>query len=99
MSSDRTCEACEDSGYTMESLAMLAGVIVGLILVVCILGKVWKGLTIKHILRCAFQPIRILITYSQITSQLGDVLDFTYPGLFGDVIKALKPLMDIWGET
>ena len=55
MSSDRICEACEDSGYTVESLLMLGGVIVGLILVIVILGRIWKGLTIKHILRCAFQ--------------------------------------------
>ena len=110
MSSDRICEACEDSGYTVGSLLMLGGVIVGLILITFILSRFWKGLTIKHILRCAFQvffpadqseslclsirvtltpgfliythgdlrwcsqPIRILITYSQITSQLGDVI-------------------------
>jgi hypothetical protein len=41
--------------------------------------------------------MRILITYSQVTSQLGDVLDFQYPGLFGDVIDALRPIMDLWG--
>ena len=58
MSSDRVCEACEDSGYTLESIALLAGVIVGLFLVVFILGRIWKGLTIKHILRCAFQVCR-----------------------------------------
>ena len=97
MSSDRKCEKCGGSGYTPESLLLLVGVLLGLALVLAVLGKIWKGLTIKHILRCAFQPIRILITYSQITSQLGDVLDFTYPGLFGDVIKALKQLMDIYG--
>ena len=44
-----------------------------------------------------FQPGRILITYSQVTSQLGDVLDFTYPGVFGDVIEFLRPVMDLWG--
>ena len=30
----------------------------------------------------------------QITCQLGDVLNFKYPGLFGAVIDLLKPLMD-----
>jgi hypothetical protein len=25
------------------------------------------------------------------------VLDFSYPGFFGDVIQALKPVMDLWG--
>lgn len=38
-----------------------------------------------------------MITYSQVTSQLGDVLDFTYPGVFGDVIDSLRPIMDFWG--
>ena len=55
MSSDRVCEACEDSGYTVGSFLMLAGVIVGLILITFILGQIWKGLKLKHILRCAFQ--------------------------------------------
>jgi hypothetical protein len=34
--------------------------------------------------------------YSQITSQLGDVLDFPFPGLFGEIIEALQPIMDFW---
>ena len=55
MSSDRVCEACEDSGYTLGSFLMLAGVIVGLMLAIFILGRIWKGLKLKHILRCAFQ--------------------------------------------
>ena len=55
MSSDRVCEACEDSGYTVESFLMLAGVIVGLMLAIFILGRIWKGLQLKHVLRCAFQ--------------------------------------------
>ena len=33
----------------------------------------------------------------QVTSQLGDVLDFRFPGVFGAFMEALKPVMDIWG--
>ena len=36
-------------------------------------------------------------TDSQVTSQLGDVLDLQYPGLFGDVINALGPIR-IFGD-
>ena len=97
MSSQRLCEPCEDSGYTPESLLLLSGVLLGIALIVGALGKLWKAFQLKHLFRCAFQPVRILITYSQVTSQLGDVLDFSYPGMFGDVIKALKPFMDMWG--
>ena len=39
----------------VASFLMLAGVIVGLILAIFILGRIWKGLQLKHILRCAFQ--------------------------------------------
>ena len=49
MSSDRVCEACEDSGYTVGSFLMLTGVIVGLMLAIFILGRIWKGLQLKHI--------------------------------------------------
>ena len=60
-------------------------------------GGLWGKFPLQHVVRCAAQPLRILITYSQVTSQLGDVLDFKYPGLFGDVIEALRPIMDVWG--
>ena len=26
----------------------------------------------------------------------GDVLDFTYPGIFGEVMEALRPITDFW---
>ena len=42
----------------VASFLMLAGVIVGLILAIFILGRIWKGLQLKHILRCAFQVCR-----------------------------------------
>lgn len=97
MSPARACEPCEGTGFTRESMLLLAGIIAGVGLVLWIVSKVWKAFPLKHLARCAFQPGRILITYSQITSQLGDVLDFAYPGVFGDVIEALRPVMDLWG--
>ena len=97
MSTKRICELCDDTGYTMASLGMLlvlAAVVTILIFLTC---RTWQMFSLKHLARCMFQPGRILITYSQVTSQLGDVLDFTYPGLFGEIIEFLRPVMDLWG--
>jgi hypothetical protein len=66
-SSTRTCELCEGTGYTGESMLLLAGILAAVALVTFILLKIWKNFPLKHLLRCAFQPARILITYSQIT--------------------------------
>jgi hypothetical protein len=113
----RECAPCAGTGYTRESFTLLGIILGALALLTVILAKVWKAFPLKHFPRCAFQPGRILITYSQVTSQLGDVLvsinrarpsllahfpnsicaafmqDFTYPGVFGDVLQALKPVL------
>ena len=88
-SGTRKCKPCEGTGYTWDALLLLIGIIVVVTAISGVLAKVWKAFPLKHLLRCAFQPVRILITYSQITSQLGDVLDFSYPGMFGEVIASL----------
>jgi hypothetical protein len=97
MNPSRECAPCDGTGYTGQSMLVLLVVIVSVAAVGWLTGKIWSGFQLKHLARCAFQPARILITYSQITSQLGDVLDFQYPGIFGDVIGALRPVMDLWG--
>ncbi len=38
----------------------------------------------------------LVYRYSQVTSQLGDVFNFTYPGVFGDMLETLKPIIDVW---
>ena len=97
MSPNRVCEPCSGTGYTSQSFAVLFGILAGLAVFLYVVAKAWKAFPLKHLARCAFQPGRILITYSQVTSQLGDVLDFTYPGVFGDVIDFIRPVMDLWG--
>ena len=97
MNSKRICELCEDTGYTASSIGLFVGMIVALVVVVYFAAKSWKAFSWKHFARCSFQPGRILITYSQITSQLGDVLEFKYPGIFGAMIEAMRPVMDAWG--
>jgi hypothetical protein len=55
--STRTCELCDDSGYTGESLLLLLAIVAGTALVLGIIAKVWKAFPLKHLLRCAFQPV------------------------------------------
>jgi hypothetical protein len=95
--SKQECETCAESGFTWATLGGMAAMIGGAMLGLGLIGLVWGKFPLKHVVRCAAQPTRILITYSQVTSQLGDVLDFQYPGLFGSVIDALRPIMDVWG--
>ena len=85
----------ERASGTVGSIFILLGMIAGLALILGIAAKLWKGFPLKHLLRCSVQPMRILITYSQVTTQLGDVLNFAYPGIFGDVLDFLKPILDI----
>jgi hypothetical protein len=40
--STRTCELCDDTGYTGESLFLLLGILLGLTLFFAILLKTWK---------------------------------------------------------
>ena len=97
MMPSRMCEPCEGAGYTTKSMLLLAAIIVGLTVVVTLSTKYWRYFPAKFAVRCAFQPIRIVITYAQVTSQLGDVLNFKYPPAFAAVIDAIRPIMDIWG--
>jgi hypothetical protein len=98
-SNTQECEACDESGsgFTWATLGAMAAMIGGAMVVLGIIGFMWGKFPLKHVMRCAAQPLRILITYSQVVSQLGDVLDFQYPGLFGSVMEALRPIMDVWG--
>ena len=96
MSVSKECQLCAGSGYTKESMLVLLGTTAGVVFGLALLASLWKAFTLKHFLRCAFQPLRIFITYTQVTSQLGDVLDFTYPGMFGEVIEAIRPITDFW---
>lgn len=95
MSTANVCEPCGENttaaviGIFFASLAAIAGLLT-------LIGKLWSRFPLKHLLRCSVQPLRILITYSQVTSQLGDVLDIQYPNIFGSVIEFLKPFMDVF---
>lgn len=62
MMASRMCEACEDQGYTMKSLLLFIAMVVGLVVIVCLGIKYWSYFPAKYAVRCAFQPMRIVIT-------------------------------------
>ena len=91
------CEPCAGTGYNVRALFIVGAMIAGSILIVVFVVKYWSAFPAKYAIRCAFQPMRILITYAQVTTQLGDVLNFRFPPAFTAVIDAIRPIMDVWG--
>eukprot|EP01047_Picozoa_sp_COSAG01_P025164 COSAG01_NODE_1577_length_9847_cov_11.543394_9_plen_1234_part_00 len=52
---------------------------------------------IQMAVRCAFQPLRIVITYLQVTTQLGPILHVRYPKLFSQMMSMTGKLLDVFG--
>jgi hypothetical protein len=73
MSADKECLLCEANEITVGGVLLLVVVLLAFALILAIVGKYWMRFPWRHVLRCAAQPTRILITYTQVTSQLGDV--------------------------
>ena len=88
----KKCEPCELSGFSIGAALILIAIIAAVVLVVAGGLKIWEAFPAMHALRCSFQPLRIAVTYAQVTSQLGDVLNFNLPPVFASVIDALKPI-------
>ena len=100
-SSGFSCVECTDtsSGQTRVFGAIAVAVIAALIaLRKRIISLYTKDATrvaaVFATLRSAWQPIRIMITYAQVTSQIGSVLSIDFPSLFTGVIDLLGQLMD-----
>ena len=47
-------------------------------------------------LRSVFQPFRILVTYMQVTSQVGPVLRIKFPDVFEQIVDLLKSVSERW---
>eukprot|EP01046_Picozoa_sp_COSAG06_P022113 COSAG06_NODE_1694_length_8699_cov_57.094767_1_plen_2376_part_10 len=45
---------------------------------------------VRVALRSTFQPFRILVTYMQVTSQVGPVLRIKFPDVFEEIVEVLK---------
>jgi hypothetical protein len=97
MTPSRVCETCEDTGLTGMSFVVMAIIILVLVLVGFVVSKYWPQMPGKHLVRCAFVPVRIMVTYAQVVSQLGEVLSFPYPPLFNSVVNVIRPIIDVWG--
>ena len=97
MTPSRVCETCEDTGLTGMSFVIMAIIIVVLTLIGFVVSKYWPQMPGKHLVRCAFVPVRIMVTYAQVVSQLGEVLSFPYPPLFNSVVNVIRPIIDVWG--
>ena len=63
----------------MHVLTVIRGRTVGMLAVLILVGivaaKIWKRFEMKHLLKVSFDPARILVTYSQVTSQRGTGLE------------------------
>ena len=58
MSTNRECEPCESgTSGTVGSIFILLGMIAGLVLILGVAAKLWKGFPLKHLLRCSVQPM------------------------------------------
>ena len=95
MKPSQRCEPCAGAGFTAKSLLILLVIVASVTLVVGVGIRYWRKFPFKLAVRCAFQPMRIVITYAQVTSQLGDVLSFQYPPAFATVVDAIRPIMDV----
>ena len=49
----------------------------------------------QAVVRCIWQPIRTLIVYSQVNSQIGSVLNVPFPELFTDIMQRLASVLSI----
>lgn len=90
------CKPCEEAASGSRVAIVLSIFMVCVVILWTVGQKFWKGCNSQHLIRCAFQPARIVVSYCQIVGQLGDVLDFSYPPLFGSVIDAIRPFIEIW---
>jgi Ca2+-binding EF-hand superfamily protein len=91
------CEPCTKAGFTSKSAIILIAIISFVTIVVALAVKYWDRVPGKHFVRCCFVPMRILVTYAQIITQLGGVLSFPYPPEFQAVVDTIQPVIDFWG--
>ena len=52
-----------------------------------------RSLGVYAVLRVVYQPVRIIVGYIQVVTQIGLVLDLEFPTYIQTVLTALKPLM------
>jgi hypothetical protein len=94
------CVECDTADLAISVLALaISAVVIGAI------GTwAWKKqkrmdeaevLAYQAVGRCIWQPIRTLIVYSQVNSQIGSVLNVSFPELFTDIMQHLGSVLSV----
>eukprot|EP01043_Picozoa_sp_COSAG02_P036680 COSAG02_NODE_2703_length_8201_cov_9.957294_4_plen_1333_part_00 len=89
------CQPCEDT--TKHSVIVVIALLLVLVIAAicrdpiirCVTPSPAQMAALRAILRSTWQPVRILITYTQIVGELGDVLDFSAPAKFRKLVATL----------
>lgn len=50
---------------------------------------------LQVVMQAAFQPMRMVITWAQVTAQIGSVLQVHYPPVFASAVKVLRYVQDV----
>ena len=94
------CVECDTTDLAISILALaISAVVIGAISTLA-----WKKqkrmneaevLASQAVVRCIWQPIRTLIVYSQVNSQIGTVLNVPFPELFTDIMQRLGSVLNV----
>jgi hypothetical protein len=94
------CVECDTADLAISVLALaVAAVVIGAIGTLA-----WKKqkhmdeaevLAYQAVVRCMWQPIRTLIVYSQVNSQIGNVLNVPFPEFFTDIMQRLGSVLSV----
>eukprot|EP01046_Picozoa_sp_COSAG06_P039020 COSAG06_NODE_4562_length_4142_cov_30.248330_1_plen_913_part_10 len=97
----RGCRACSASATTnwVVALATVAFVVVVAktrnTLARAIAPDTAKVAAVLAIARSAWQPIRIVVSYAQVTSQVGASLNVQFPPMFAEIADRLAGILDV----
>eukprot|EP01047_Picozoa_sp_COSAG01_P065308 COSAG01_NODE_8800_length_2655_cov_2.794210_2_plen_714_part_01 len=94
------CEKCPEVDFAwVGSLVVLVGALVIITqtkrLVEKIVGKDPQVLVVMAVIRSAWQPMRTLITYMQVGTQVGPVLSIEFPPMFAAVTQRLSEYVEL----
>ena len=93
------CVECEGRGSFTVMLLIAVACTACLGIVLWFFARAWRTRRIepiRHLVKTGITPAKTLCVYFQVMSQLGQVLEFTWPGLFGKLIATIKPLFEWW---
>eukprot|EP01052_Picozoa_sp_SAG31_P015468 SAG31_NODE_994_length_10499_cov_6.293452_6_plen_2190_part_01 len=94
MTNDGECELCESKRPVAFLLLFILGGCAVAGGVIHLLSRLWNSGRIesfRYLVKISFIPTKSIVVYFQVMTQLGTVLDFTYPGWFGNVIDFTRP--------